>query len=147
METTTLPKLTLQVIILLARQGLHWPTRPTSATSERVSTPAPQRHAGKAARQLCGRQSDSPRAEPRPRPQPPQIQPAQPAGSDRPLPINLATALYLSNARPLVIASAEASVREAAAQLQGAKVLRVPNLSVGPSYYVTTARTNRPMAR
>ena len=38
----------------------------------------------------------------------------QPAATDRPLPINLATALYLSNARPLVIAFAQNSVELAA---------------------------------
>ena len=53
----------------------------------------------------------------------------------RPLPINLATALYLSNARPLVIAFAQASVEEAAAQLQNAKVLWLPNLNAGTGYY------------
>ena len=68
-------------------------------------------------------------------PQPPQIPPAQPSGSDQPLPINLATALYLSNARPLVIASARASVEEAAAQLQNAKVLWLPDLNAGTGYY------------
>jgi hypothetical protein len=64
-------------------------------------------------------------------PQPPPIQPAEPAESDQRLPINLATALYLSNARPLVIAFAQASVEEAAARLQGAQVLWLPNLNVG----------------
>ena len=68
-------------------------------------------------------------------PQPPPIQPAQPAESDQTLPINLATALYLSNARPLVIAFAQASVEEAAARLQNAKVLWLPNLNVGTDYY------------
>jgi outer membrane protein TolC len=50
------------------------------------------------------------------------------------LPINLATALCLSQARPLVIASAQASVEEAAAQFQGAKVLWLPDLHVGTCY-------------
>jgi len=68
-------------------------------------------------------------------PEPPPIQPAQPAESDQTLPINLATALYLSNARPLVIAFAQASVEEAAARLQNAKVLWLPNLNVGADYY------------
>lgn len=45
--------------------------------------------------------------------QPPLIQAARPAVSDQTLPINLATALYLSNARPLVIAFAQASVEQA----------------------------------
>jgi outer membrane protein TolC len=68
-------------------------------------------------------------------PMPVMINPAQLAPTDTPLPINLATALYLSNARPLVIASAEASVQEAAAQLRGAQVLALPNLNVGTSVY------------
>ena len=63
------------------------------------------------------------------------FEPAQPAESDQTLPINLATALYLSNARPLVIAFAQASVEEAAARLQNAKVLWLPNLNVGTDYY------------
>jgi len=63
------------------------------------------------------------------------FQAPQPTEEDRPLPINLPTALYLSNARPLVIAFAQASVEEAAARLQGAKVLWLPNLSFGADYY------------
>jgi outer membrane protein TolC len=67
--------------------------------------------------------------------EPPPIQPAQPGVSDCVLPINLATALYLSNARPLVIAFAQASVEEAAAQLRQAQVLWLPDLNVGGDYY------------
>ena len=55
--------------------------------------------------------------------------------TDRPLPINLATALYLSNARPLVIAFAQNSVELAASQLQRAKVLWLPNFNAGIDYY------------
>ena len=65
----------------------------------------------------------------------PPYQAAQPAEEDRPLPINLATALSLSNARPLIIAYAQASVEEAAARLQNAKVLWLPNLNFGVDYY------------
>ncbi len=67
--------------------------------------------------------------------QPPSIRPALPAETDAALPINLATALYLSNARPLVIALAQTSVENAAARLQGANVLWLPNLNVGTDYY------------
>jgi outer membrane protein TolC len=67
--------------------------------------------------------------------EPPPIQPAQPTDSDQVLPVNLATALCLSHARPLVIAFAQASVEEAAARLQNANVLWLPNLNVGWSYY------------
>jgi outer membrane protein TolC len=66
---------------------------------------------------------------------PPPIQPAQPTESDDVLPINLPTALYLSNARPLVIAFARASLEQAAARLQNANVLWLPNLNVGADYY------------
>ncbi len=54
---------------------------------------------------------------------------------DRPLPINLATALRLADARPLVIAAAQASMRQAAAEYDQAKVLWLPNLYTGASYY------------
>lgn len=69
------------------------------------------------------------------RSQPPALKAATPAKHEQPLPINLPTALLLSNARPLVIAAAEAGVEQAAAQLQGARVLWLPNLSAGFDYY------------
>jgi outer membrane protein TolC len=68
-------------------------------------------------------------------PQAPVVPRASPAATDRPLPINLATALCLSNARPLVIAFAQNSVELAAAQLQQAKVLWLPNFNAGVDYY------------
>jgi outer membrane protein TolC len=46
-------------------------------------------------------------------------------------PINLATALRLSDARPLIVAAAQASVWVAEAQLTRAKVLWVPTINVG----------------
>src|SRR6516165_10475997 len=46
-----------------------------------------------------------------------------PAGCDRPLPINLATALHLANVRALDVAIASERVRLAAAQLERANVL------------------------
>jgi outer membrane protein TolC len=49
-------------------------------------------------------------------------------------PINLATALRLSDARPLVVAAAEASVWVAEAQLDRAKVLWIPTLVLGADY-------------
>lgn len=67
--------------------------------------------------------------------EPPPIQAAQPTESDQVLPINLATALRLSNVRPLVIAFAQASVEAAAARLQNAQVLWLPNLNVGTDYF------------
>jgi hypothetical protein len=51
-----------------------------------------------------------------------------------PLPIDLATALRLSDARPLIVAAAQASVWVAEAQLTRAKVLWVPQLNLGFDY-------------
>lgn len=65
----------------------------------------------------------------------PALEGPSPPPTDQPLPINLATALYLSNARPLIIAFAQNSVEEAAALLQGANVLWLPNFNVGADYY------------
>lgn len=50
------------------------------------------------------------------------------------LPINLATALRLADARPLLIAAAQASAWSAEGQLQKAKVLWVPSFMVATSY-------------
>ena len=101
-------------------RGLHSgrPALRSAATGASSLARTTGLHAGEAARQRWGWVPDFPMAEPRRKPAAAADCAAQPAGSDRPLPINLATALYLSNARPLVIASAEASVQEAAAQLQ-----------------------------
>src|SRR5208337_3919075 len=54
--------------------------------------------------------------------------------TDLPLPINLATALRLSDARPLIVAAAQAIVWVAEAQLTRAKVLWVPQLNLGFDY-------------
>jgi outer membrane protein TolC len=54
--------------------------------------------------------------------------------SDVALPINLATALRLSDARPLIVAAAQASVWVAEAQLTRAKVLWVPSFMFGFDY-------------
>jgi outer membrane protein TolC len=53
---------------------------------------------------------------------------------ERPLPINLATALRLSNARPLVIQAAQASEMAATADYERAKAQWLPNLNIGGSY-------------
>jgi len=63
-----------------------------------------------------------------------QLKPAPLDPSDLRFPINLATALRLSDARPLVIAAAQASVWVAEAQLTRAKVLWVPQLNLGADY-------------
>ena len=49
-------------------------------------------------------------------------------------PINLATALQLSDARPLIVASAQASVWAAEADLTQAKVLWIPGINFAADY-------------
>lgn len=55
--------------------------------------------------------------------------------TDHPLPISLASALQLSDARPLIVAAAQAGAWVAEAQLQRAKVIWVPQLDIGCIYY------------
>jgi outer membrane protein TolC len=54
---------------------------------------------------------------------------------DVPLPINMAAALQLSDARPLIIDAAKAAEMVAAAQLQRANVLWLPNIYAGIDYF------------
>ena len=63
-----------------------------------------------------------------------QLNPAPFEPGDRRYPINLATALKLSDARPLVVAAAQASVWVAEADLTRAKALWVPNLTFAADY-------------
>ena len=58
--------------------------------------------------------------------------PAEP--TDVRFPINLATALRLSDARPLIVAAAQAEVWVAEAELTRAKVLWLPDLNIGFDY-------------
>jgi outer membrane protein TolC len=62
------------------------------------------------------------------------MKPAPLQPTDLRFPINLATALRLSDARPLMVAAAQASVWVAEAQLTRAKVLWVPTLNIGFDY-------------
>jgi outer membrane protein TolC len=64
----------------------------------------------------------------------PILEPAPFAPEDLRFPINLATALRLSDARPLIVAAAQAKVWVAEAALTQAKVLWVPDLNVGFDY-------------
>src|SRR5271166_6871080 len=101
----------------------------------------------------CRAQTASPPPAPAPEPLPPalphrRIPPPRPASdfgtvklkqaplepTDLRFPINLATALRLSDARPLMVAAAQASVWVAEAQLTRAKVLWVPQLNIGFDY-------------
>ena len=63
-----------------------------------------------------------------------QLKPAPLEPADVGFPINLATALRLSDARPLIVAAAQASVIVAEAQLTRAKVIWIPTLVFGADY-------------
>jgi outer membrane protein TolC len=54
--------------------------------------------------------------------------------ADKTLPINLASALRLADARPLVVAAAQASAWVAEAQLQRAQLIWVPTLNLASDY-------------
>jgi outer membrane protein TolC len=58
-----------------------------------------------------------------------------PDAVDKPLPINLPTALQLANVRPIDIAVASARIRIAAAQLDRARATWLPTILVGGDYY------------
>ena len=62
------------------------------------------------------------------------LKPAPFQPNDVRYPINLATALRLSDARPLIVAAAQASVWVAEADLTQAKVLWIPTLNVAADY-------------
>jgi outer membrane protein TolC len=62
------------------------------------------------------------------------LKPAPLEPTDLRFPINLATALRLSDARPLIVAAAQASVWVAEAELTRSKVLWVPMLNLGFDY-------------
>src|SRR5947209_13041365 len=62
------------------------------------------------------------------------LKPAPLEATDLKFPINLATALRLSDARPLIVAAAQAGVWVAEADLTRAKLLFVPTLNVGFDY-------------
>jgi outer membrane protein TolC len=62
------------------------------------------------------------------------LKPAPLEPTDFRFPINLATALRLSDARPLIVAAAQASVWVAESQLTQAKVLWIPSVLLGVDY-------------
>lgn len=68
-------------------------------------------------------------------PSPPPSRDASIEGYDKPLPINLPTALQLANARPLDIALASQRIQVSLAALDRANVLWLPSLYLGGDYY------------
>src|SRR5437899_1072508 len=63
------------------------------------------------------------------------LKPPQPAATDRPMPINLATALRLANAQPLDIVVAQQRVEAANAQLDRTRAYWLPTLFTGVDYF------------
>jgi outer membrane protein TolC len=68
-------------------------------------------------------------------PPPGSFTPPAPTSGDKPLPINLPTALQLANVRPIDIALASERIRLAVAQLDRACVLWLPTIYLGADYY------------
>ncbi len=62
------------------------------------------------------------------------LSPPKPVAGELRFPINLATALRLTDARPLIVAAAQASVWVAEADLAHAKILWIPTLNIGFDY-------------
>ena len=107
----------------------------------RPSTPAragrsgacrrPSRRRRRGRRAGCG---DSATTRPSPLASNVKLKPAPLEPTDLRFPINLATALRLSDARPLIVAAAQASVWVAEAELTQAKVLWIPTLNFAVDY-------------
>src|SRR6266849_5886582 len=67
-------------------------------------------------------------------PPPVPLAPPGPTASDKPLPINLPTALQLAGVRPIDVGLASERIRLAAAQLERAQVLWLPTINLGVEY-------------
>jgi outer membrane protein TolC len=78
---------------------------------------------------------------------PPTFKAPVPAPCDKPLPINLAAALQLANARPLDVQIASERIQEAAAQLARARVLWLPTIYLGTDYYRHVGRIQETAGR
>lgn len=66
---------------------------------------------------------------------PPQLKAGQVQPGDKAMPINLPTALQLADARPIIIAAAQASLGVAFAELKRTQVLWLPNIIMGGTWY------------
>ena len=113
--------------------GFRLPSQSTSPTASRATIPPPRQFGQPS-------QSTAPTSSSASAPAPPsgdptlRLKPAPLEPTDLGFPINLATALRLSDARPLIVAAAQARVWVAEAQLTRAKVLWVPTLMFGADY-------------
>jgi outer membrane protein TolC len=109
------------------------PSQSTSPTAPRATVPPPRQFGQSSPLTAPLSPADSPLASPVGNPSwRLKSVPLEP--TDFGFPINLATALRLSDARPLIVAAAQASVWVAEAQLTRAKVLWIPTLVLGTDY-------------
>jgi outer membrane protein TolC len=132
------------VVVLLSRADFSpCAAQPTVLTSS--AQPPPSERATSGPLRAQGDQSLPPPLPPAPSPSPlarptsplasrVQFKPAPLAPSDLRFPINLATALRLADARPLIVAAAQARTWVAEAELTRAKVLWIPALNIGFDY-------------
>src|SRR5271166_4118481 len=108
------------------------PSQSTAPTAPRAIIPPP-RQFGQPSQSTAPTSSASALAPPSGDPSL-RLEPAPLEPTDLHFPINLATALRLSDARPLIVAAAQASVWVAEAQLTRAKVLWIPSVLLGADY-------------
>jgi outer membrane protein TolC len=106
---------------------------PASTTASRTAIPPP-RQFGQPSTPTPAMSAEPPGSDSLAGDAPIKLKSAALAPTDVGFPINLATALRLSDARPLIVAAAQASVWVAEAQLTRAKVLWVPQLNFGGDY-------------
>ena len=139
-DSDSLPSTVSPAIAKLAgRLGQDIPSPPPPATAlPPVVPPLVDVGAGGLPRPLPPAAADVGTAGREPRPDPlfpaTQLKTAPTMAGECRLPINLATALRLADARPLVVAAAQAGVWVAEAELTRAKVLWVPTLNFGFDY-------------
>lgn len=115
------------VAALFAATGCHTP-EPFEAPAERLRALPPALPRGPAAPPVAAVAGKSPVANAFPSLEP----------TDAALPINLATALQLANARPIDVQIAGQQVAAAAAVYDRARLLWVPNIALGVDYFAHT---------
>jgi outer membrane protein TolC len=132
-----LPILLLRLSLAHAQYPLNAPSRRSNVDSELL--PDYQREPFQPA-QRCPNPITAPESVPTPFPEldrvgsAPNIPAATPETTEQTLPINLATAMRLADARPLVIQAAVASEMTASGLVQQARVLWLPDLYLGSDY-------------
>ncbi|HEY1784835.1 MAG TPA: TolC family protein [Pirellulales bacterium] len=107
---------------------------PTDPSQGPEILPTPRSPAGGPATNPPGQPGQMPQGDLPPLQSKVDLQPAPLEANDFAFAINLATALRLADARPLIVSAAQASAWVGEAQLQHAKVLWVPTFNMGGDY-------------